>query len=60
MIKGWKNDPQWVTYYEAKVNAARQRKIDKIKASYLLKDQLSEMDYQIRMRNSLSAKIVCS
>lgn len=31
MIKGWRNDPQWVAYFEKKQEAKLQRQIDMAK-----------------------------
>ena len=48
MIKGWKNDPKWVAYYEAKKENDAQKKIAKAKIEHNLAVLMDDCDEAMR------------
>ena len=45
MIKGWRNNPQWVQHFEAKAAEKTRREIERIKARY----QIEQYDIDVKM-----------
>ena len=54
MIKGWKNNPAWVAYYEAKQEARILKEIEALKTQFLLADMRAKTDSQLRELDRLT------
>lgn len=48
MIKGWKNNPQWVQHYERKKTEKIQRQIDRMRANINIDQAMMALDMSIR------------
>ena len=47
MIKGWRNNPEWVVYYEKKQEAKIQRQIDTLRTQFQIEKLLTESKERI-------------
>lgn len=43
MIRGWRNDPQWVSYYERKRSEYAARQFERLKIEWELKNQADKL-----------------
>ena len=51
MIKGWRNNPEWVVYYEKKQEAKIQRQIDTLRTQFQIEKLLTESKDSIKRLN---------
>jgi hypothetical protein len=53
MIKGWRNNPQWVQHYERKTTEKIQRQIDRMRTNMNIDRAMMAIDVSLRRNKML-------